>query len=573
MLEAEQNSDGLNSLSVLIVVVLHNLQPNASPAYRSLTTSIGCLTQPHNNIKVFLFDNTPGGQDPGPLPDRFQYFAAERNVGLAAAYNRALAIACNEGIGWLLTLDQDTSLPPNFLVKMRELALGWQEDASVGAIVPVLRHGTTLISPIYVNSLRNSVVPAGFTGLSKRELYALNSGAMLRVSSLLEIGGFCHEFWLDQLDLVLHHQLHRAGKRTYIAGEIQVQHELSLTDYRGLSPERLRNFLQSESAFFDLYKGNLENAVLTATLLFRLSKHLARRSNPDITSAILQAFKGRVFSTKAERIAEWKKKALDRAASSSPRVADQMETTRRTRVSVCMAAYNGEQFIAEQLRSILDQIAIDDEVVLVDDASTDATCRIIENLNDSRIRLTARKSNSGVLLAFEQAIQQAKGEILFLADQDDLWMPDKVATLLDAFRSNPEVDIVVSDASLINRDGALIGPSYYAVRGRFQAGILANILRCKYLGCTMAFRAHIRTRILPFPKGADVLHDWWIGTANSTAGGKTLYISRPLVQYRRHESNATGNKRLSFGRQIRIRWDLCRSLARVWINLPRRNEE
>jgi hypothetical protein len=129
----------------------------------------------------------------------------------------------------------------------------------------------------------------------------------------------------------------------------------------------------------------------------------------------------------------------------------------------------------------------------------------------------------------------------------------------------PKADIVVSDAELINENGALLGPSYYAQRGKFRSGMLFNIFRCSYLGCTMAFRSRIRARILPFPKGVDVFHDLWIGVSNAFTGGKTLYIDRPLVRYRRHESNATGNRKLTTMLQIRIRWDLCRSLAVFWL--------
>ena len=147
-----------------------------------------------------------------------------------------------------------------------------------------------------------------------------------------------------------------------------------------------------------------------------------------------------------------------------------------------------------------------------------------------------------------------------MSDQDDIWIADKVSTVLSAFRSNPEADIVVSDASLIDEEGILIGSSYFATRKGFQPGVLVNLIHCRYLGCSMAIHSRIIPRILPFPYGADILHDLWIGTSNAIFGGKTFYIDRPLVQYRRHTGNATGNKRLSMRRQFRIRWDLCRSL-------------
>jgi glycosyltransferase involved in cell wall biosynthesis len=231
-----------------------------------------------------------------------------------------------------------------------------------------------------------------------------------------------------------------------------------------------------------------------------------------------------------------------------------------------MATYNGERYVKTQIASILNQLSPDDELIVVDDASSDRTCEIIESLRDARIRLERHTSNLGVLRSFDDAIRQAVGDIVFLSDQDDLWAVDKVSTTLRTFQSHPEADIVVSDATLIDDDGHPLGWSYYERRGKFRSGILANLFHCSYLGCTMAFRRRIRSRILPFPAEADVFHDLWIGTANALAGGKTLYIERPLVLYRRHGGNATGNRRIPLRRQTRIRWDLCRSLAKHWFH-------
>jgi glycosyltransferase involved in cell wall biosynthesis len=238
----------------------------------------------------------------------------------------------------------------------------------------------------------------------------------------------------------------------------------------------------------------------------------------------------------------------------------------RPKISVCMASYNGARFIAPQMHSILTQLSDADEVIVVDDASTDDTREVVRSFCDKRLQLVERVSNQGVLRSFEQAIQLSVGEIIFLADQDDLWVDDKISTVMEAFRANPKVDIVVSDASLMNEDGTPLAPSYYGTLRKFRSGVFANLIHCSYLGCTMALRSRVRTKVLPFPKHADVLHDLWIGTLNSLLGGETLYVDRPLVRYRRHSGNSTGNSKLPFARQFRIRWDLCRSLAAAWVN-------
>lgn len=230
-----------------------------------------------------------------------------------------------------------------------------------------------------------------------------------------------------------------------------------------------------------------------------------------------------------------------------------------TRVSVCLASYNGERFIAEQLISILRQLNDEDEVIVVDDASKDRTVEIVAGLKDPRVRLIARSSNEGVVAAFELAIRNAGGEFIFLSDQDDLWAESKVSDCLEAFRAHPEAMVIVSDAKLIDQDGKTIAESNFT-RRRFLPGLLANLFHSRYVGCTMAFRSALIPTILPFPREFDVLHDIWIGTKNHVTGGGTHFIEKPLTLYRRHGENQTGVTRLTWGRRIRIRLDLLKAL-------------
>jgi glycosyltransferase involved in cell wall biosynthesis len=210
-----------------------------------------------------------------------------------------------------------------------------------------------------------------------------------------------------------------------------------------------------------------------------------------------------------------------------------------------MAAYQGERYITPQLRSVLPQLADKDEVIVVDDASTDGTCSEISALQDSRLMLLRNTRNRGVLRAFETALSKCSGEVVFLSDQDDLWLPRKVETVLEAFAHDPELMLVASDAILIDEDGNKIGDSFYAQRGKFRAGLWSNILIGKFHGCTMAFRSALLQSVLPFPPGTQAHHDTWIGCVNALIGGKTKYIAEPLVAYRRHSTNVTGRVKLS----------------------------
>ena len=113
-----------------------------------------------------------------------------------------------------------------------------------------------------------------------------------------------------------------------------------------------------------------------------------------------------------------------------------------------MATHNGEKFIKEQLDSILCQLSPEDEVVISDDGSTDSTLEIIEGYNDSRIKIyrmthtrKGMKSHYYVTMNFENALRQAKGDYIFLCDQDDVWYPHKVERCFEVLK---EYDMVLT---------------------------------------------------------------------------------------------------------------------------------
>ena len=237
----------------------------------------------------------------------------------------------------------------------------------------------------------------------------------------------------------------------------------------------------------------------------------------------------------------------------------------RPKVSVCMAVYQGELYIGPQLKSILPQLSAYDEVVVVDDGSTDSTCSQISELRDSRIIVVHHTKNQGILRAFETALSRCSGEVIFLSDSDDLWFPKKVETVLEAFAHDDDLVLVASDAILIDADGNKIGDSFYAQRGKFRAGLWSNLLVGKFHGCTMAFRSTLLRRVLPFPPGRRAHHDTWIGCVNALLGGKTKYISEPLVAYRRHSSNDTGRTKNSTYTRLKIRFPVVLGLLQFWV--------
>jgi glycosyltransferase involved in cell wall biosynthesis len=241
------------------------------------------------------------------------------------------------------------------------------------------------------------------------------------------------------------------------------------------------------------------------------------------------------------------------------------------KISVCMASYNGEWFIREQLSSILSQLGNDDEIVLVDDASTDETVDIAERFSDKRIRIFRQAHNCGVLKTFERALEEATGEIIFLADQDDFWRPDKVSKIKSLFSERPDLSLVLSDSFIVDARGQITSETRFR-SGRFRPGALQNIIRNRYLGCAMAFRRSILGYCLPFPSDIP-MHDMWIGIVNQFVG-KTGFIDEPLMSYRRHDTNLSPRRHAPLTQMIRWRWALVKNLGLLYARrLARRNHD
>lgn len=223
------------------------------------------------------------------------------------------------------------------------------------------------------------------------------------------------------------------------------------------------------------------------------------------------------------------------------------------KISVCMASYNGERFILEQLTSILSQLGKDDELIIVDDASHDSTSAIIAEIGDRRIKMLRNPTNKGIVASFEIALRNATGEIIFLSDQDDIWSPLKVNKVLTVFETFPDATLVITDVSLIDGGGNLLLQSRQT-KQPFRSGLLPNLVKNGYTGCAMAFRRAVLEYALPFPSSVP-MHDMWIGTLNEMYG-KTMFYNEPLVLYRRHGSNASPEQKGTIYQMICWRIDL-----------------
>ncbi len=210
------------------------------------------------------------------------------------------------------------------------------------------------------------------------------------------------------------------------------------------------------------------------------------------------------------------------------------------KISVCIATYNGERFIHEQLVSILSQLSAGDEVIVSDDGSTDNTLDVVRCFDDSRIKIILHEKRKAKFTIdyttanFENAIRHASGDVIFLSDQDDVWMPTKVSTMLAALEEN---DIVMSDCTVVDSKMNVLHKSYYTTQRAFKNSLTYNIIKPAFLGSCMAFRRNIINRALPFPPYG-VGHDLWLGLIGLRFY-KFKFISQPLMYYRRHDQTVT----------------------------------
>ena len=214
-------------------------------------------------------------------------------------------------------------------------------------------------------------------------------------------------------------------------------------------------------------------------------------------------------------------------------------------VSVCIPTYNGEKFIKRQLETIICQLNNEDEIIISDDGSTDNTLLIISKFNDSRIKIfhhkpKKRKCNFDLTTRnLENAVRNARGKFIFLADQDDIWAKDKVKKILPLLQ---KYDLVLHDCDIIDENDKLLKKSYFE-KIKSSKGIVKNIYKNSYLGCCMAFRDSIVGEIMPFPKN-EIPHDIWIGLVCEYYGTVKFFNER-LIKYRRHGNNLSASSEKS----------------------------
>jgi glycosyltransferase involved in cell wall biosynthesis len=237
----------------------------------------------------------------------------------------------------------------------------------------------------------------------------------------------------------------------------------------------------------------------------------------------------------------------------------------RPRVSVCIATFNGAAFLAEQIESILGQLAADDEVVVVDDCSRDATLDILRGFADPRIRLHSNERNRGIVPTFERAMSLATGDVILLSDQDDRWLEGRVGLLVDALATSG-AEVASSNTSFTDRDGCPIDFAAERLAARDSTRHLQNVLRmfagtAGYYGCAMGLRRSFLSVVLPMPRFVES-HDLWIALAANLCR-RNVHLDANTVARRVHGANASLIRR-SLYLKLRSRIILAVSIVVLW---------
>lgn len=222
------------------------------------------------------------------------------------------------------------------------------------------------------------------------------------------------------------------------------------------------------------------------------------------------------------------------------------------KISVAICTYNGEKYIQQQLKSILDQTYVPNEIVICDDGSTDNTVEIItEYLKTTTIDIKICKNTSrlNVLKNFEKAIQLCSGEIIFLSDQDDCWYSDKIERIVKYFKENQKIKVVFTNAQLIDdKDFCFTDKTLFDVvnftdeaQKLFKSGFELELLNIdnRVTGASLAFKKDFIVNIVPFIQTTEILHDEII--AISAINNKCLgFINDCLFNYRIHNTQKNG---------------------------------
>lgn len=241
-------------MKTTLVIVLYKVTPENSSTFRSCMYALNGKNA--EDFSIILYDNSPVLQHIDVFSYKnvkISYEHDPRNLGIAAAYNYAYGEAKKNGSEWLLLLDQDTEITSEYLIKFMNFN---EKNKNVAAIVPIIKSKNQMVSPVYSHTLRPLQGGKPVPGIQEQPVMAINSGALIRIDFLNELGGFNEDFPLDYLDHWLFHEVYTKGYTIRLL-DVSLEHELSVMDYSTVSLSRYKSILESEMNFFKNYQHDL----------------------------------------------------------------------------------------------------------------------------------------------------------------------------------------------------------------------------------------------------------------------------------------------------------------------------
>lgn len=209
-------------------------------------------------------------------------------------------------------------------------------------------------------------------------------------------------------------------------------------------------------------------------------------------------------------------------------------------VDILLATYQGKTYLREQIDSILNQTYPDFKLLIRDDGSRDGTLDLLQTYDDPRIKWVSTQGHLGAKVNFVELMRQSRADYIFFSDQDDVWLPHKIATMLPHLKKNTPL-LVHTDLTIVDDKLEILANSFWKWARLYplkSTTLNRLVMQNVVTGCSMAINRSLLEKARPIPK-AIVMHDWWLALVASCFG-QVVPLSEPLVLYRQHGSNAIG---------------------------------
>ncbi|WP_084252806.1 glycosyltransferase [Devriesea agamarum] len=515
--------------------------------------------------------------------DQVEVIHHPENLGIGQALNTGLAALDSAPPEFVLTMDQDSVVPDRYVTDL------------LRAFFAASAHGVRvgMIAPGSAESVHRADAPGADNPGFRISGEPIQSGLLIPWSVFAAIGRFRADLFIDSVDSEFYLRAHAAGFQCIAAPGVRLRHRLGTGYPVSIAGRHLELTVASDFRYYyqvrnliHLTRSHARTAPLwTAAALGREVRHLAivTACVPGRTRRLREAVRGLGDGLRGrtgrrpEPRDSIRARIGDTAAnhSESADISGPNGLNPPVRISVCMAAWNGEKYIGEQLTSILDQLGPNDEVIVVDDCSSDHTADVVDSIDDSRIRLIRAERNAGYVKTFERAMKLAQGEYVLLSDQDDVWLPGRAELMVAALSRR---DVVATNLTTLGGPDAIPGPygqSDWHLRAADSTRHLRNILGIlagnrPYYGCAMGVhRRALERGALPFPAWLTESHDLWLALYANVFGSLTHCEERSLAR-RYHDSNQTQPTPRGLKQVIRSRLMLMRALCTLFARKLRR---